>query len=186
MLKVYCDGSITGSHWAKKGHKDTLPHAWSGWVAQSPVGDYVHHKSLDLGEHPLHSANVGEYMAVRSALFWLTKNRPLDAARIYSDSQLVMRQLSGMYVCHNERLQVLKQECERLASKLPCVSYEWIPRERNQIADLLSKALQAEFGGQAFTAQYVELLCHQVAVPEPSESSPRGEEGLQEVPARKA
>lgn len=142
MLKVYCDGSITGSHWAPKGQKDTLPHCWSGWVVKDAQDRHLHHHSLDLGEHPLNSANVAEYVAVRSALLWVVRNHPLDAVRVYSDSQLVMRQLSGAYACHNERLAILKKSCEALAARLPSVTYTWIPREENQEADMMSKALQ--------------------------------------------
>src|SRR4051812_11298866 len=100
-LIVHCDGSITGSHWAKKGQKHTLPHAWAGWVAYDAKGNHVHHHSLDVGENPVYSANVAEYFAVRSALYWMTKHNPLDGARVKSDSQLVMRQLGGQYNCHD-------------------------------------------------------------------------------------
>ncbi len=142
MLNVWCDGSITGSHWAKKGNKDSLPHAWSGWVAKKLDGEYVHHHSLDLGEGTLMSANVAEYMAVRSALRWLALNHRGHAIHIMSDSQLVMRQLTGEYNCHNEHLQKFRANVLVLAALFPQVTYEWIRREKNREADVLSKGFQ--------------------------------------------
>lgn len=154
-INVWCDGSITGSHWAPKGQKDTLPHAWSGWVAKTPEGEVIHHDSLDLGEREYFSANVSEYMAVRAALYWLRLHGRTDAAvRIHSDSQLVMRQLTGQYNCNVPRLQILRDAVLKLAADFPRVTYHWIRREENKEADHLSKALQT-FG---YVPTWQELL----------------------------
>lgn len=155
VLTVYCDGSITGSHWAKKGQKHTLPHAWAGWVAYDSDGNHVHHHSLDVGENESYSANVAEYFAVRSALHWVSKNVPHAGVHVKSDSQLVMRQLSGLYHCHDDKLRVLLVECRRLAALLPFVKYEWIRREQNVEADYMSKALQ--IWGRVPTWEEVQL-----------------------------
>jgi ribonuclease HI len=142
MLNVYCDGSITGSHWAKKGQKDTLPHLWCGWVAKTTEGAIVHHHSIDMGEWPGGSANVAEYMAVRSALRWLALNHRGEIVKVHSDSQLVMCQLSGEYRCNNEILVKWRNHVRTLAALFRGVIYKWIPREENREADVLSKGFQ--------------------------------------------
>lgn len=142
MLNVFCDGSITGSHWGKKGHKDGPPHLWCGWVAKSTDGAIVHHHSLDMGEWPGGSANIAEYMAVRSALRWLAANHRGQAITVHSDSQIVMYQLSGKYNCHNPILLKWRDHVRVLAGLFPRVTYTWIPREQNTEADVLSKGFQ--------------------------------------------
>lgn len=147
MLYVFCDGSITGSHWAKKSERDSPAFGWSGWVVQDESG-VIHHHSMALGTHPLMSANVAEYMAVRSALYWLGSRHFRDeTVLVHSDSQLVMRQLSGEYQIHNERLKRFHKDVKSLEKVFPKVIYRWIPREQNRYADFMSKCLQTEYGG---------------------------------------
>ncbi len=143
MIQAYCDGSITGSHWAKKGQEDTLPHAWCGWWVRDKSGHVLQWKSLDLGEAEYMSANIAEYWAVRSALRWIGKSiwKHQDV-EVLSDSQLIIRQLSGKYNCYEPKLVRLRDECRRLAGYLGAVKYTWIRREQNKEADVLSKALQ--------------------------------------------
>ncbi len=146
MIEVFCDGSITGSHWAKADNKDSLAHAWSGWWARDATsgGHVLHWLSVDLGEGPYMSANVAEYYAVGSALTWLYKsvwNR--QAVLINSDSQVIIRQLQRKYQCYDPQLLKLRNGCHTLANRLPGgVTYKWIRREQNKEADVLSKALQ--------------------------------------------
>ncbi len=152
MIQAFCDGSITGSHWAKAGNKDSLPHAWSGWWARDVGGQVLHWKSIDLGEAEYMSANVAEYFAVRSALKWLS-DQPITRRQdieVNSDSQVIIRQLKGKYQCYEPKLVVLRDECLRLAREFPSVTYRWIRREENKQADVLSKALQV-WGRQAAT-----------------------------------
>jgi len=159
MLNIYCDGSITGSHWAPKGQKDTLPRIWAGWLAIRD-GALVHHHSWDIGESKKFSANVAEYCAIRSALFWAKNHYPLDALRIHSDSQVVLCQLTGAYACGASLLHY-RDACRKLASHFPSVTYKWISRDKNTAADALSRCLQPKFGGRLLTAEEVEPLCQQ-------------------------
>jgi ribonuclease HI len=143
MVNVWADGSITGSHWAKKGLKDTLPHLWCGWVAKTVEGHVVHHHSVDMGEWPAGSANIAEYMAVRSALFWLAGNgHRKEAITVHSDSQIVMFQLSGKYQTHTPTLLKWRDHVRALAALFPRVTYQWLRREENVEADVLSKGHQ--------------------------------------------
>jgi ribonuclease HI len=142
MLSVWCDGSVTGGPWGKKGNTDPV-HSWAGWFVKDQEGRVLHHHSLDLGTGPGRSGNFSEYLAVRSALFWLRSNGyTKEELLIHSDSQLVQRQLSGQYNVHDPRLLQLRDHVRELAKAFPQVTYQWVRREENREADLLSKALQ--------------------------------------------
>ena len=85
--------------------------------------------------------NVAEYSAVIAALEWLTGNRKNFDDRIitinfYSDSQLMVNQLKGIYRIKNNRLQTLIIQIKNLEKilNINCV-YNLIPREKNQLAD---------------------------------------------------
>lgn len=144
MLNVFCDGSIRGSHWGTKAEKlTTLPHIWGGYYVLNEDGSVLQHNSLDFGSAPNRSANHAEYGAVRSALHWLVRNNHCHhAVRVHSDSQVVMCQLDGTYNAHDPILRGMRDHVRTLASWFPRVSYHWIRREENQIADVLSKGLQ--------------------------------------------
>jgi ribonuclease HI len=63
---------------------------------------------------------------------------------VVSDSQLMVKQMTGEYKVKNEALQGLWQEASRLARKIPSVSFQWVRREHNELADrLLNEALDA-------------------------------------------
>jgi ribonuclease HI len=158
VLNVWTDGSITGGAWGKKSEAPSLPHAWSAWYALDEAGRLVHHHSVDLGENPTFSGNVAEYFAVRSALHWLQKEYRHHVLKIHSDSQLIVNQLSGNFNVHNERLKLFRDACWHLAKKFPRVSYEWIRREKNTVADQLSKCLQQQYGARPLTSSEVEAL----------------------------
>ena len=141
IIEVWCDGSITGGPWGKKHEKHLPPHAWSGWVARGD-GQVLHFQSVDLGEGDYMSANVAEYMAIRSALRWLGDKYADQSLKINSDSQLIINQMKGVFTCSKPQLVRLRDSCLSMARKFPSVTYHWIRREHNREADVLSKALQ--------------------------------------------
>lgn len=153
MLHAYCDGSITGSHWAAKGQQDTPAHGWSGWVIKDEDGQVVTYGSLALGTDETMSANVAEYGAVRCALRWLiTRHYRDEPVLVHSDSQLVMFQLSGKYQANVERLRNFRDHIRQLERLFPKgVTYQWNPRDEldgNRQADFLSKCLQEKYGAE--------------------------------------
>ena len=91
--------------------------------------------------------NVAEYMAVIHGLQWLshTTNGPVH---IYSDSELVIRQLSGAYAVKKPHLAVLHKEVTVLSGIFETVGYHSVPREN-------------PFIGQADTLCNKELDRHQ-------------------------
>lgn len=90
--------------------------------------------------------NIAEYTAVMRALEY-AKGSGDKEVRVRSDSQLVVRQLNGDYKVKDEKLRALKRQVDGLCAGMS-VSFEHIPREKNEEADTLSKEA-AETGKKA-------------------------------------
>jgi ribonuclease HI len=80
--------------------------------------------------------NVAEYVALLEALQHAVsvKARTLH---VYSDSQIVVRQMTGQYACRSPRLYSLNWTCRKLARSLD-FSIAHISRERNLEANELA------------------------------------------------
>ena len=81
--------------------------------------------------------NVAEY---RGLIAGLEEARRLgaDEVAVSMDSKLVVEQMSGRWKVKNAGLAELHQQARALASTFRSVSYSWIPREQNKIADRLA------------------------------------------------
>jgi ribonuclease HI len=87
--------------------------------------------------------NVAEY---RGLVAGLAKALELgvDELEVVSDSELLVRQMTGVYRVKNEALRRLSLEAAELARQLDAVSYTAVRRERNSLADrLVNEALDA-------------------------------------------
>jgi probable phosphoglycerate mutase len=87
--------------------------------------------------------NVAEY---RALIAGLEKALELGVGEVdvISDSELLVKQMTGEYRVKNETLQDLAGEARRLARKLGKVSYRAVRREHNELADsLVNEALDA-------------------------------------------
>jgi ribonuclease HI len=82
--------------------------------------------------------NVAEYVALLEALQHALKVKA-KALRVYSDSQIVVKQMTGQYVCRSPRLYTLNWTCRKLARCLD-FSITHIDRERNAEANDLARA----------------------------------------------
>jgi len=83
-----------------------------------------------------HDNNVAEYVALMEAL-QCALNLKATALRVYTDSELVVKQMTGQYVCRSPRLYSLNWMCRKLARSLNfCIAH--IPRARNQEANRLA------------------------------------------------
>jgi len=80
--------------------------------------------------------NVAEYAALLEVLQWAVA-RKAESLRVYSDSDVVVRQMSGVYACHSPRLYSLNWVCRKLAQNLE-FAISRIPRELNVEANLLA------------------------------------------------
>jgi ribonuclease HI len=59
---------------------------------------------------------------------------------VYSDSQVVVRQMTGEYTCRSPRLYSLHWTCRKLARALKFFSISHVPRERNAEANRLAQS----------------------------------------------
>ena len=66
-------------------------------------------------------------------------NRGIKTLTIRGDSQLVIRQMTGEYIVKSTNIIPLYEEAYRLVNSFEKVSFEWVERERNSVADELSK-----------------------------------------------
>jgi len=83
--------------------------------------------------------NVAEYFALLEALQHAVASEA-KALHVFSDSEIVVKQMNGEYVCRSPRLYSLNWTCRKLARSLD-FSIAHISREENQEANEL--ALQA-------------------------------------------
>ena len=83
--------------------------------------------------------NVAEY---KSLILALRKSIELKIARlvVYTDSELLYRQLTGRYRVRNPRLKELFAEIRELLKHFKTFSIKHIPREQNREADRLARA----------------------------------------------
>jgi ribonuclease HI len=82
--------------------------------------------------------NVAEYMALMEAL-QCALSLKAKALHVYSDSQVVVRQMRGEYACRSSRLYSLHWTCLKLARALS-FSISHVPRENNAEANRLANS----------------------------------------------
>jgi len=83
--------------------------------------------------------NVAEYVALLEALQCALDRRALSL-HVYSDSDVVVRQMCGEYACRSSRLYSLHWICRKLARSLE-FAITRIPRERNLEANHLANSV---------------------------------------------
>ena len=85
--------------------------------------------------------NVAEYRALVAGLEKALE-LAVDEVDVVSDSELLVRQMTGQYKVKNEALRKLSLEAAALARRLRRVTYRSVPREHNELADrLVNEAL---------------------------------------------
>ena len=82
--------------------------------------------------------NVAEYVALLEAL-QCALNLKASALQVYSDSQVVVRQMRGEYECRSPRLYSLHWICRKLARSLE-FSIQHVARKENAEANRLANA----------------------------------------------
>jgi ribonuclease HI len=92
------------------------------------------------------SNNVAEYQALTKALEWLIEHNLQEASLVVKgDSQLVINQMQGSYAVNAARLIPLHRAVRKLTERFRELSFEWVPREENEEADLLSEKAYADY-----------------------------------------
>ena len=82
--------------------------------------------------------NVAEYAALLEAL-QLALELDASTLHVFSDSEVVVKQMRGEYACRSSRLYSLHWTCQKLARSLD-FSISHIPRENNAEANRLANS----------------------------------------------
>lgn len=82
------------------------------------------------------TSNIAEYRALIAGLYGAIKNKIRDIV-IKGDSQLVVRQVSGIYQVKNVELAKHQKKVLELLEDFDSYTLEWIPRKENKRADAL-------------------------------------------------
>jgi len=110
-------------------------HAGTGLVAYDEFGNEVGRDSTYLGEM---TNNMAEYEALVKALTKALKSGVKNVS-VYSDSLLVVNQVLGKYKIKNITLQKYAAEVKNLICTFDHFAVQYIPREKNKVADKLAK-----------------------------------------------
>jgi len=103
-------------------------------------GEKIKEQSGFLGEA---TNNVAEYSALLEGLKSL-KNMKAEKVVVYSDSQLVVRQIKGEYKVRDSKLKPLYKMCLDLLKEFTFVNILHIEREKNKEADRLANKVLDE------------------------------------------
>lgn len=130
--KLYFDGACPGG----------VPHFGWSLTREGIEADKGHGPVDLLGEDK--TTNVAEYgglvHGLAGAMTWLRQH---DSLAVYGDSQLVVRQVNGMYRVKKAHLVPYVKKAHEfikaIQEKGVAILIDWVPREQNKRADELSK-----------------------------------------------
>ncbi len=105
-----------------------------GAVIKDPQGKTVAELSEYLGHH---TNNYAEYQGLLGVLRYAVEHG-IAALDVVSDSELMVRQMNGIYKVKNPDLRKLFDEAKQLASRLDQFQIRHALREHNQTADRLA------------------------------------------------
>lgn len=115
-----------------------------GVVVRNSKGEVLAELSEYLG---LQTNNYAEYSGLLAALEYAVGEKH-PSLKIFSDSELLVRQMQGRYKVNNLALQELFGRAQSLVRKLQHFSIEHVLRERNKDADrLVNKVLDERARG---------------------------------------
>ena len=96
--------------------------------------------------------NVAEYRALLAALEYALAHR-YARVRVLTDSELLARQMAGMYKVKSPDLRPLYEQARELRGRFESFAIEHVPRERNREADrLANRALDAAKAGRGLNS----------------------------------
>lgn len=120
---LYCDGASSGNP------------GESGIGVVLTFGKRIYEISEYIGTA---TNNVAEYRALIRGLERARQVRA-DAVTVFLDSELLVRQITGIYRVKDEKLKPLWEDAKRISQSFKHFSISHIPREINQQADSLAK-----------------------------------------------
>jgi len=82
--------------------------------------------------------NIAEYTGLLEGLSTCVAEHLVEGLDVYGDSQLVIKQMLGDYQVKSDNLKELHRKCVAEAAGFKKISWNWVPREQNKVADGLS------------------------------------------------
>ena len=111
-----------------------------GYVLEADDGTVLDARGEAIG---VATNNVAEYRALIAGLARAVE-LAVNELDVVSDSELLVKQMTGEYRVKNAALRELSLEAARLARQLDRVTYRAVRREHNELADkLVNEALDA-------------------------------------------
>ncbi|MFL5924322.1 MAG: ribonuclease HI family protein [Gaiellaceae bacterium] len=111
-----------------------------GYVLEAENGTVLDARGETIG---VATNNVAEYSGLIAGLRKAVE-LGVEELEVVSDSELIVRQMTGEYKVKNEALLALKEEAEDLADRVRKVKFTSVRREHNELADkLVNEALDA-------------------------------------------
>ncbi len=124
---IYTDGASRGNPGA----------ASAGIVVYDKNQICLYEEAFSLGSK---TNNFAEYSAVLRALQLSAENK-IRHLILKSDSELLVKQLSGMYKVKSPNIKELYKECKNWESEIPEVIFQHVRREQNKRADELANLI---------------------------------------------
>ena len=126
-LNIYTDGGAKGNPGP----------AAIGIVFKNEKGEIIWQKNQSIGQA---TNNQAEYEAILYALKHANRYHP-KKIRVFSDSELVVKQLQGKYKIKEPDIQKLFLRAWNKKLDFQDIEFHLIPREQNQEADRLVKSI---------------------------------------------
>jgi len=101
-------------------------------------GDVIHRGCGAVGQGRGMTNNVAEYAGLLAAMEWLASEGIDEVLTVRGDSELVIRQMKGEWQVRSATSRHYVPQIRPLLSGRE-VRLEWVPREENEEADLLSR-----------------------------------------------
>lgn len=128
MIEAYFDGAFL---WEEG-------HAAYGAIIRLD-GSLLFEESKYMGANKKWSSNCAEYAGAITILKFLLSRNLTRHVTVFGDSSLVVRQMNGQWKAKAGAYLDFYREALLLKAKLVDVRFKWIPRAKNDEADLLSK-----------------------------------------------
>jgi probable phosphoglycerate mutase len=144
------------------------PAGYGAVVLEAATGEVLLERYASLG---ITTNNVAEYSGLIAGLR-AAAELGATAVEVRMDSKLVVEQMSGRWQIKNPGLRPLAAEAATLVTRFASVTYEWIPRERNKIADALANRAMDEAAGKPVRDQITPSVTEAAVTPPRSWAPP--------------
>lgn len=123
-IEIFTDGGSRGN-----------PGPSGGGFAVYQSGKLIQKGSEYYGEK---TNNQAEYLALRSALREAYEQFSEENIGCFLDSKLVVEQMNGNFKVKSENVKPLFEEVRRIADQFKSITFSYIPRAQNKVADGLA------------------------------------------------